>query len=212
MTQHTIDSLTKKIEEKNKVIDKLRVKQAKLDAVFQKELDQLRSLSHKRDTLLLSLKKDKNKIDFDIVLEADPSEVMYEEQRRQLEMLGLNRIGYNPKTNQTFIHIALYNRRDKKYQNKNTKTYKSLITLLPHIKSMEDGYKLIGISEHTCSEHGVYQLKIKGDTPYSDCTISKTTYGREYEVITFNGQNGSNENNLKKAFNYIKDNLYCDWG
>ena len=61
---------------------------------------------------------------------------------------------------------------------------------LPYIKALE-GKKIIGISECTLSEHGVYLLKITG-RKYS---ITKTTYGHESVKAEFPS--------LLKAMEYI---------
>lgn len=156
-------------------------------AEIEKQLEPLRKQYHKLGDEILSLHKKgiriqeqiskiniKNKnYDWNWLLEEDGSTSDMERYKfgnQELSKIGLMANGYFPETKQRAIRISLIKGDKQSYE----KTIKGLTIILPFIKPREDGSKYISILEHTCSEHGRFELSVK-DNKY---TIQITSYSR----------------------------------
>jgi hypothetical protein len=111
---------------------------------------------------------------------------------------ALSTQGYRSTTFQRSIQIALVKNQPKL----TAKVLKALKVLLPFIKSQTDddkvAYKFISIFEKTCSEHGVYCLKINEELNiYNLCIMS---YGRASIV--------HKATDLEQLLTFVEKNCY----
>lgn len=72
---------------------------------------------------------------------------------------------------------------------------------MPSLKT-DGNVKTIGISEHTCSEFGVYTLVLAKEGEH--CKITRCRYSYLSDVKNFN--------TWKEALTYISENLWYDKG
>ena len=101
--------------------------------------------------------------------------------------------GYDPRTNQQWVRVKLPRR------GAIAGALVELDFFLPYIKPTE-GYKHVGVFEHTCSENGMYELREYGA---SDICLIKTIYGRESVEARFEA--------WRAAFEYVqKHHWYGD--
>lgn len=181
----TLSELKLEIEKLTKERGKLSKAISPLQKKFSAISDKLAKLIEEKDTLELS-ENDSNILDFDLILEGNVSSmVKYKEQTRQLQKLCLQRSGYIIETLQTAIRISLY----KGNSNHTSKVLEGLNLILPYVKEISSGGKLIDIFDHNLSEDGGWTLIVKSD----------------------NTVNLLNASRFKKSFTNLEEALkYCE--
>lgn len=117
----------------------------------------------------------------------------YEERKEFFSQLGIETLGFWPQTNQAVVEISLTKDDSEQY----AKTLDTLKKIISHIKPVS-GYKRIGISEHTLSEFGFYELLV--DDKFH---VALTRYGNERIEKSFD--------TLEDCLTYIQKYHYSNY-
>ena len=107
--------------------------------------------------------------------------------------MGLNKSGIYPETGQVGLSLMMTKGCNKSYE----KTLATINLLLPHMKPLNEGYKIFSIFEHTLSEYGCYSLFIHADGTFE---VSKMAWHRRSTEAKFN--------TLEEVITYIQVNHY----
>lgn len=183
--------IVEQIEEAEKQRKELFALQAPINKKLVSNSKKLDKLRNKLSVVeLAETRTSEQEIEYYLSEEYDEGMVKHTARESFWREFGLHRGGMRRETKQSYLEVALtYN--DEKSLEKNLK---ALEKVLPYIKSIE-GYKKIGIFEHTLSEFGSYELLIKKD---------------EYSVSHYYGYNKDKFKTLRAALEYIQKNHWYD--
>lgn len=193
-----IKELSEKLEKKKEKRDVLWEEKRKLDKKLTPLCTKISNMQEELDTLILDNRKNKDKMDMDMLLiDIDRSMVIYYERERILKLMGLSSSGYYMTDNGNQIRLQVGLTKD---DDKLTKlAHKSIKKLLPYLyevkeKNIKGISKIISIFEHTCSYYESYYLSIKGEK------VTLVTSGYSYKSKKFD--------TLLDALKYVQKHHY----
>lgn len=180
------------LDELNKEHDRLKYEVGMLhqeqDIIHRKILVYVDEIKIVQDKIA-KLRLDGDEADIGYLLEENHGQLHYNAMRKMIEDLGLHSSGYFPETNQRSVSVML-KRRDPQSLNKTITSVKKVLPFIKPIKVPDaDGtrdartMKRLGIFEHTCSEHGIYEMLIGEEAGVFE--IMRTRYRRPQILKSF---------------------------
>jgi len=118
----------------------------------------------------------------------------YEARSKFWESKGLYSSGYFPDTEQVNLQLMLYKGKGDNLE----QTIKSVEEVLPFIKANDQGVKRLDVFEHTCSEHGSYNVEITDNS---------------YDLVVHRWHRKSTEksfDNLRSLVEYVQEHHYYE--
>lgn len=187
------------IEKNVKVLTEINSKIAPLEKSADSARRRIRALKEEKDQYILDSIADEDElIPFLLFEDGAASGVRYKKADEYFRSLGFGySMGYNAESQQRGVSISLV-----KGDENSLKIAESAINkVLPHLRCISvdgDKVKIIHINEHTCSEHGTYDLYFTE----KDIQLVKHRYYSKYIEKTFRC--------LTEALKYVQKNHFYE--
>ena len=187
----TLEQLTAQLKEQEAFVLLLQADQKSLDAKWTYRQGKIAGLKERIDTI----KVETGTVGWEELLFTDGrerSKVISEMLDEKLPRYSsLYPSGYFPNTQQVCLQLCLYKKDDARTQD----AYDKLMEILPYLKALPHGYKVLSVFDRGLSEFARYEVRIRNN----QATVIANSYGRESEK--FRG-------GIKAALDYVQKNLY----